>query len=520
MYILPFIFFTAHQIHADPVILSEWSKTDCEGPPTSMVVFELSDPAAEYASDNNETWPYTYDFFRNENPIDFPCYYYSQGYFTIEEKEICCASSMQLEKTVVQSASYIYLDTEDMSNSLPVTIKNRHYCHLSNAMLDSERLFGYQSSYVLKGQCSNGILCELESLSIYQQINCTELIENHSISNVLTAYNTSIGEIDIEIVSFESGSRTVGWTTLIPQRLMLPFALKNITSDVNILLNIVALLGSLIACSYFGTRYRNRKMVNDLLLFVNQIIWLNYLVLDLILKLTIMPTEFSFVLIPAIIYALCNIGQLLGTISTWMLLYQTFIKESNRSLYIPMGYLIIILVHFILTGSDLGWVLVYFDYDDRIYIFLMEWCKLNCYWIILMYIWNILPTALLLQKLLKTKSDKHLPWFDRLWKYLRKDMIFLASIFLYSLNGISYFTMSILYNYYSKIWGNDRSMWAAYSIQIILIAYHTLIHAVILHRLPYVMQLKTKGSKHGGKKQKPGGDPRHSEQDSKKPLNS
>ncbi|KAJ2989425.1 hypothetical protein HDV02_005009, partial [Globomyces sp. JEL0801] len=256
-------------VDTKPVILSEWSKTDCEGPPTSMVVFELSDPTAESASDNNETWPYTYDFFRNENPIDFPCYYYGQGYFTINDRELCCASSLQVGETVVQSANYVYLDVDDISNSLPISIGNSHYCQFTNSVLDPDSLMGYQSVYVLQGQCFHGIYCTNDSFSIYEFENCTELIETYSISDVLETYDTSVGQVDCKTIGSLIGVRKFVWTAYIPNYLMLPSA-TNALSVLHITMHIAALLGSILCCCFFGMRYQHRKLNIDLLLFLNK----------------------------------------------------------------------------------------------------------------------------------------------------------------------------------------------------------------------------------------------------------
>ncbi|KAI8900166.1 hypothetical protein BC833DRAFT_305961 [Globomyces pollinis-pini] len=255
---------------AESVILSEWSKTDCEGPPTSMVVFELSDPTAESASDNNETWPYTYDFFRFENPIDNPCYYYGQGYFTINDGELCCASSLQLEETVVQSANYVYLDVDNISNSLPISIGNSHYCQFTNSVLDLDSLMGYQSVYVLQGQCFHGIYCTNDSFSIYEFENCTDLIETYSISDVLETYDTSIGIIDGVRVLVEKGTRRFVWTTYIPDRLLLPSA-SNLLSVLHITMLCIGLVGFMTSCVFFGVRYHHRRLRIDLLLFLTQV---------------------------------------------------------------------------------------------------------------------------------------------------------------------------------------------------------------------------------------------------------
>ncbi|KAI8900163.1 hypothetical protein BC833DRAFT_618757 [Globomyces pollinis-pini] len=403
------------EVFSASVLHSEWKVTECQGPPASMVVFELSDPAAESASDNNETWPFTYDFFRTENPIDFPCYYYTQGYFEIQDNELCCASSTQLKETVVQSANYVYLDVDDISNSLPVSIGNSHYCQFTNSILDPDTLMGYQSVYVLQGQCFHGILCDIDSFSLYEFENCTELIEIYSISEILQTYDTKIGLID--------GS--------------------------NVLLK------------------KDPFLIN---------------------------------LAPSIILIICNVGQLIGTIATWKMLSQTFVKEEKRHIHIPVGYVIVLLVHFILTGSDFIWFFSYTPEAVALYLFLVEWSKLNYFWVALMYIWNVMPLFLLFYRLLSIKHNAGLSWFGRLWKHLKKDQIFLTACILYALDGIGYLSLSIVYNYDSRIWGSDRSMWAAGNIILLLMVYHILFHAIILHRLPFVMENKSSRKSKGSLK--------------------
>ncbi|KAI8900165.1 hypothetical protein BC833DRAFT_582861 [Globomyces pollinis-pini] len=349
---------------------------------------------------------------------------------------------------------------------------------------------GYQSVYVLQGQCFHGILCDIDSFSLYDFENCTELIETYSISEILQTYDTSIGIIDGIRLLVEKGTRRFVWTTYIPDQLLLP-SKSNFLSVVHITMICIGLVGFTTSCVFFGLRYHHRRLRIDLLLFITQIIYFVLLGTDLVYKFTIVTDGLVLLLMEAILGLLSNTGHLMGTLTTWKVLYETFVKEDHRRLYIPIGYTIIITVHYSLTGSDLGWGFLYFDQEDRIYLILAAWSKLNVYWIILMYVWNLCPIILLFRSLLEKKSDKGLSPSKRLWKYLQKDILFLSAILLYILNGMCFFAMSIIYNYYSKIWGNDRSMWAAFHMTVLLIAYHTLTHGVLLYRLPYVMELKS-----------------------------
>ncbi|KAI8900167.1 hypothetical protein BC833DRAFT_305970 [Globomyces pollinis-pini] len=275
----------------------------------------------------------------------------------------------------------------------------------------------------------------------------------------------------------------------------------------------IGLVGFMTSCVFFGVRYHHRRLRIDLLLFLTQIVYLVLLGIDLVYKFTIVSDGIMINVMQGTEGLLSNISQILGTITTWKMLYETFVKEENRRLYVPIGYAILFVIHFALTGSDLGWFFTYFDQEDRIYLFLTNWSRLNVYWIILMYVWNLCPIMLLFRSLLDKKSDKGLSPSKRLWKYLQKDILFLSAILLYILNGMCFFAMSITYNYYSKIWGNDRSMWAAYNVTVLLIAYHTLTHGVLLHRLPYVMELKQHTSVRASKKKS------HSRHETKEKLN-
>ncbi|KAJ3315565.1 hypothetical protein HDV04_001979 [Boothiomyces sp. JEL0838] len=297
------------------VFQSGWlSSFDCSGPPTSMIIFNETNPTAVFSN----------------LQLDFPIPICGSAIHPIPIG--CCISSVDLIFTYnYQSITRQYIPDSSNYNA-PAGANQKSYCTLTAN--DSQSLNGYIKAFYLEnGQCIDGfIVCNTNNtVSVYNQSGCTGYSETFNVNNQVQLSHI-LGSVMIgsQIVQ---GSVGFVWEAVSPHAESVPLfhiAIERLSAFCYGL----ALLTPAATSGFYAYRYYKVRKQNDLFFSIAQFMLLANIVAQVTYTMTAFTSDISMYLFD-IVNQLTNVYSLLTVyISLYILFtiygqYQTTLLEKG-----------------------------------------------------------------------------------------------------------------------------------------------------------------------------------------------
>ncbi|KAJ3251566.1 hypothetical protein HK103_002245 [Boothiomyces macroporosus] len=158
-------------------------------------------------------------------------------------------------------------------------------------------------------------------------------------------------------------------------------------------------------------------------------------------------------------------------------------------------YAFIIISNFAFNGTSY----LYYSYATNMYGWAYAiwpyWKPYSVYWYILMMILNSLPILGIIYTLLKSKTTKMYPMFQKFVKEHPRFMILYA---FYNFNTVCYIGLALFRSYARVLYGIDRNDYSIGNIQNFPIAVHSVIQTFCLRALMEISKQKTGKSRKTG----------------------
>ncbi|KAI8892030.1 hypothetical protein BC833DRAFT_407832 [Globomyces pollinis-pini] len=471
----------AWTVSASFVQLQWIDSPDCTSPPSVMYTFNLSNPNVE-KKPVNETWPKFYEFAIKENPKGI-C-----GSAPVEFEDQCCISSLALsESNNFHSGSSASLPS-DSSIDYPVKEygDSGNYCVLNGP----KGLFGYNSIYLLNdGQCVDNFKCASDSsLTVFSSSNCQGAKETFQLTKTgipitFKFSNTSTSFVG-KMLAGENKSIKVSWVTRTPSTNATP----NTFADWDLLVHIcftLAILGDFgIAYHIYSRKYRKSQTYYMKLLFATAIVWICTDILNALyayVKFESLTSQYVFI---EFLWLFQNMATLLNVFQTTQFLFLVMTPTPSKRLKIGI-YATLFILQIVFAGSK------YFGYCWQPFIdmcvplsVITSWMAMYRYWILIMFLWNTLPTTYLALRFFYSWNNS---WLKSLKQVYDADKSFIILLFQQFLLAITYFYVSYLQN--STIFlGGDKPWDAMIAVQALLLTSHGITNVLLLQRLGMIVK--------------------------------
>jgi hypothetical protein len=331
----------------------------------------------------------------------------------------CCISI--IENSSMEKDCYPYKggflgtvdDYADVSTLLPYKTSSERYCQMFS--IDNSTFGGYDFLYLLgNGKCNEGYyICNADgTLELYEEINCTGDYIAVQLTDQMQEHNSTYLNVNATLFAakwdtLESGSGVVEWTTFQPATDFIPNH-KWAMEVIALILYIIAVASTIISVIYWIYKYHHRSISNNFMFILVPFLDLIYEILRIYYAYTIfdnyvtfysfkMSKNFAFGI--STLASVCNSSIFIGKI----------LHLEKRQL---IGVLIfVVLVHVWLVGGlyadDIASLHYFYmerdNYLDNFDINVFEWTKswslYFSWWVIFMFIWNLVPIILIVQKL-------------------------------------------------------------------------------------------------------------------------
>ncbi|KAI8893368.1 hypothetical protein BC833DRAFT_608631 [Globomyces pollinis-pini] len=470
------------------VLQSQWIKSNCQGPPTNMILFKLKDTNAVYPSENNETWPPLFQFFTNDDPLTV-C-----GYGKVDPIQ-CCRSSLNITESIYQSALASYLvDNIDSGGFLSSSVGTK-YCQINSS--DSNSLFGYEGILIQNGLCFNSIKCFNNSIEIYSDKDCQQrMFEKYSFESIPKAIqNSSIGNVILESFQIKQATTSIKWIDNVPDSLLIPDVYQ-LTGILHLIMLILSCIGLSIPVLFHSYRFYHCGTSKELFYLIPYASIFIYGITYFVYAFTVFDdSKVLESLYIQIFFSTQALGTLCLSIHSTFILFEVY---NPSILYRYIGYIALFMIHFILKGSSYieFWYQMnathsstpFGPFSVTVLDFIrLYWRPLRHIWLGIFFIYNFLPLIILLYSIITRKSGSLI---QRFLKLMEIDYTLFLLLAIYILN-LTLFTLSKLYIYiFVNALGQDRWVYLLLSSEVFIISIHCIIQCLFINHLNTINQNK------------------------------
>jgi hypothetical protein len=412
-------------IQATYILESQWlSNTACEGSPDQMYIFHVSDPSS-FEKPENESWPAMYSLMVLNDGVLVPPFGVC-GLSAITIPNACCFSSLDLTVSggIASGVNTVIEPTEEWTHMGMIGSNGRTYCHFrANG---PQELMGYHSLFYLNdGKCKKHVRCfSNQSFAIYDDESCDGPGQVFAISSNNQNYqNPLMGTFQGSLLSFRNAANTVGWITYAPWTLLVP-SLDNWAGKLAVSLQTISIALILSTIGYLGNQFVRTKRFFVLSMLIANFTWLLWVILATVytysyFDASIFPIVYGFyrwLLLFATLYTTFNA-------TSFLLLVCKFPDLWNRIMYA-----LLILTHLgLCAGAYLSPFVYYMPSLAGAFPTVSYWDGFESYWIIVMFLWDMLPLFAVIWKL-GVNVEKTSFW-ERMKRTLGNDKVFLFTTY-------------------------------------------------------------------------------------------
>ncbi|KAJ2987978.1 hypothetical protein HDV02_005870 [Globomyces sp. JEL0801] len=460
------------------MIQLQWRNNDmCTTSPNIMYVFDVADPFSDTQPDD-ETWPPFYAFAVTENPLGV-C-----GNAPVELLYSCCVQSLDLTVSDnYQSGAALEPAGNESQNPTDYYASGGTYCAVSG---ESSSNLGYQAIFILDdNDCASHFKCSANQLSIYPELHCKGEPTIYDIyENSVPIEDLTYGALSIRLIQGTKEHIQISWVSLLPSTNQVPNT-SSVWDYLQHICSAISLIGGIGISSYvYFAKVRKSHTSYMKLLLLTTVIWIIHDVLNIIYAYAKFPSiEFQYIFIE-ILWIFHNLATGFNVYQTTVFLFLVKIprpKKKTKKIVI----VILVLLHLVFAGSN------FFGYCWNAnaaicipYTFLQSWLALYQYWILIMFLWNTIPTTYIVIMFFYTSTAS---WKSSTKELYNSDKFFLFLLLQQFCIGVLYFSVSFLQTS-TIILGTDRAWNTSLGIQMCLITLHSITNIILLQRMGKIVK--------------------------------
>lgn len=449
-------------VTATDSIAAQWRKSlVCDGPPQLMYIFD------------NELETKKSEIYTNFEPLypETRC-----GWAMVPFAGDCCYSSLDSSSTAGYLSGFVNPDSD-----FPASANGNYYCHVE---LDASIApsMGYNELYILNdGSCAAGkFKCSNDGLvSVYLQDDCQgDLTVLQSPS---TSETFEFGTVKLTYLLISTGNRTAGWTTSLPEYMMVPLNIVWYEILLTIMVTLATIM-DVVSVIFAALDYAKNRRSRILILLITQFLWLATTIMYIIYTYGIFPDYEVLNIYSAFYYPISNLAKLFSCIYTTEFFFSV---NPLPTFTVVATYTILGVAHIVLLGTQ------YVYYWSLTY----EWDGVLVYseqgkviWMFGMFLWNLATIVMIAWK----ATAKHSSTFkshlyviyslDRVVAYL-----LLLQVFIIVLNVAINFVVR-----FTAILGSDRTMIACEGIVYFCLPLHSILNLVLIEKLKTMIKTSQK----------------------------
>ncbi|KAJ2997257.1 hypothetical protein HDV02_005719 [Globomyces sp. JEL0801] len=480
-------------VKSESVLQSQWSKSPyCEGPPTAMYRFEVVDTSANEPLEN-EIWPPLYQAMALEYSAD-------QCGNNIEVLDAgCCLSSLDLEFTLGWKSGSVAKEKDNtLEERMYNTASNQVYCHF--VATNSSLFHLVPEAFILadKTCIDSYYTCGTDGeFEVYSEPGCNGEKFTLQLNNSLEDFsNEEHGELQGELYRVINPKNKTKWITYVPAGYMIPFNPKN---DPWMIWDIFIIIQDLLTIIFFlvGTGYSIRKTYTmrkpfSFLMMISMLLWLGLSIHRLYFD-TNLYIDFRSIAMSAIA------DSYLFGLTTLSSVFLTAFQFNQLSFcpkwMVRFGAIVLFILHVVFSGG------IYFDicYLDEYALwsfcssdFLLDWLKLFVWWIPTVFVWNILPSTLIVLYMISINTSATKTFGFSYFKLLigtlwRTDLMCCAILLFQICLCTAYFCLHYITRNNSFM-GNDKVVVSLSTGKPFIRAIHANLNCLLLERIPIIFK--------------------------------
>ncbi|KAJ3251989.1 hypothetical protein HK103_001902 [Boothiomyces macroporosus] len=441
-------------VYADYLFEGQFYSKDCQGPPTTMYIFETVNTYSyiPWTPDLNETWaPY----------FKFHSYAYSveqAGTVFVELPGISCIASVRYQESQPYWSGYTQFYSSGYGlDSIPKAANGLPYCFLlSNDFNDTTILNGYNGIYLKpdNNQCYDDYYrCSLNgTFTYYTNAGCSGQSETIILgSNLATFNSTYLGNISAQFYTVEGAAVFFSWDAIVPYEDIVPY-FDNAGDWVTLVFVIATLfIGTFMiyrtALNVMENKFTLPKGIN----LASQLSYLGYYITGIMYWTWICNSD-QLSIVTTFRWIFLGLGSLLDCLLTSLLISDVlFVHQKARARII--AFPLLILVHVGLYGCSYGGVYIVNigppTFSNQLIAFFIQWHKISMLWMLLTFIFTSTVPILVAFKIISLQVDKYskleIDKVDRWLKYYIGGQIAASGLF----------AVTFIIQQYTYVLGND-----------------------------------------------------------------
>ncbi|KAJ3322148.1 hypothetical protein HDV06_003599 [Boothiomyces sp. JEL0866] len=394
----------------------------------------------------------------------------------------------------MQSVTYDYLDLLGIQNNIPKAATGSNYCLIQDA---GNGTFGYQSLYIHNNTCIENMQCTLPFIQFFNTRDCSG---NVTLAADLTLSPTLVSPRGLvtlsQVQNIQGNNQYFRWISQIPKSLLVP-NYSYVIDAVSLICAILSVVCYFTTIPYYAYLVYQRWSPLYILVTIEQTMWLTSFALAIWGSYGTYPSSTIGTLAKTINALSQNLASVMGVCTTAYLGLRIY---GNNWKVNTAVYIFIIASNFAFNGTSY----VYYSYATNIYGWAYSvwsyWKPYSVYWFILMMILNSLPIFGIMYTLLKSKTMKMYPMFQ---KFVKEHPRFMLLYAIYNFNTACYIGLALFRSYGRVLYGIDRNDYSIGNIQNFPIAVHSVIQTFCLRVLMDISRQKTGKSRKTGNSSKP-----------------
>ncbi|KAI8892593.1 hypothetical protein BC833DRAFT_611246 [Globomyces pollinis-pini] len=350
------------------------------------------------------------------------------------------------------------------------------------------------------GNCTDKhYICSSDGLfRIYPEENCVGSSLDFILTTDRTEFtSTEIGDFIGFMNSFDSGTQKVEWVAYTPSSFVIPLHPPNnrfIAWDIFALVQYAIALICYLGSGLYGIiRYYQTPKRFLVYLTINQMLWFIQQWIEFYIYITVFEEYDDYNLVMAIYKPLWAFTTLSTVVLTTYQLYSSpFIPQKTK----PFVYSFVVLLHLLVSGSDYFEWCYFTSYSDWTLcssVYLENWRNAHYWWIVIMFVWNIIPTTLVAFVIINTTKVVQTKGFGSYVVSTIRILTQSHKLFVFILIGqvllmVLYLVWSNILIYY-QILGSDKAYLAFGTSMSLFCAFHIVMNLRLLQCLPTIFKM-------------------------------
>jgi hypothetical protein len=325
------------------------------------------------------------------------------------------------------------------------------------------------------------------TLSVYSEKQCQgEMIHYTLTKTPQSLVDDFLGSFTGTEVTFQQGQSAVGWVYNLPSALQVPRFTNGweYLAIVGFIWSIAAFVYSFV---YSLRKFLKSRTITMIMMMVSNFILLAWICIRIGYIYTIFLDDATFYTVSDAEKIMLNLGTLSVSFYTAKFLgtVRSYTSKENLALFFGL-----FLFHITFAGYQYFVPFIKVGRGS----FMESWDMISYWWIIIWFIWDMLPIFAILYRMVESTGAQTL--LERVKVVFETDKIFIATVFAQVFNTVLYFVIVYLQDS-TTILGSDFVFTAFACYKAVCISVHSVLNAYMIERMRSIMKSinKTIGTK-------------------------